>query len=124
MEALRIVKEIMDSANNIKGRPIHPIPYFRRVKQESTGAIEVITVEEETKKTAPPKENETPKENEDIETEKTTSEGATGQETPDRKPVEAKGDKSAKKRVERMIQKVKNDENNKKKKENQKEPRD
>merc|ERR1739842_126620 len=105
MEALRIVKEIMDSAKNIKGSPIHPRSYLRRVKQESTGAIEVITVEEESKK-APPKENEaTGGINEDIETEKATSEGATEQETPDRKPVEAKGDKPAKKRVERMIQK-------------------
>ena len=122
METLKIVKEIMDSANNIRGRYIGPVPYLQRVKQESTEPAEVITVEEEPRKPAPPEENEaTGGASENIESGKATPEETTEQETPERKPAETKGDKSTKKRLERMIQRVKNDEKDrdKKKKENQ-----
>ena len=125
METLKIVKEIMDSANNIRGRSIGPIPYLRRVKQESTEPAEVITVEEESRKPAPSEENEvTGGASENIESGKATSEETTEQGTPERKPAETKGDKSTKKRLDRMIQRVKNDEKDKDKKKKENQPRD
>ena len=129
METLKIVKEIMNSASNIGGRYIGPVPYVRRVKQESTEPVEIITVEEEPRKPTPPEESEaTGGANENIEGGKATPEETTEQEVSERTPAETKGDRSTKKRLERMIQRVKNDEKDekdkkdKKKKENQ--PRD
>ena len=127
METLKIVREIMNSASNIGGRCIGPVPYVRRIKQESE-PVEIITVEEEPRKTTPPEESEaTGDANKDIEGEKTTPEETIEQEVSERTPAETKGDRSTKKRLERMIQRVKNDEKDEKDKKDKKkkeQPRD
>ena len=128
METLKIVKEIMNSASNIGGRYIGPVPYVRRIKQESTEPVEIITVEEEPRKPTPPEESEaTGGANENIEGGKATPEETTEQEVSERTPAETKGDRSTKKRLERMIQRVKNDEKDEKDKKDKKkkeQPRD
>ena len=122
METLKIVKEIMDSAGNIRGLSIGPIPFLRQIKQESKQPAEVITVDDEVKKPAPSGENEaTGGASKNVESGETMTE-ETAEQEPGRKSAEPKGQKSAKKRLDRMIQRVKDDEKDKKPKASQ--PRD
>ena len=116
MEILKIVKEIMGLAGNIRGGLVAPIPYLRQIKQEPIRPDEIITVEDEASKPALSEDETTGDAGDSSENKETATKENDEKETPGRKSSEVKSDKPPiKKRLDRMIQRVKNDEKDKSK---------